>query len=98
MLGTVVCQNQGLWGKGPRQALDASGELYDGRKFSDAKELKKLLLDDTDKFATAFTEKLATYALRRRMSLGIENGSCTARAIRPKSICHRKMVSGSRLA
>ncbi|MDR3405805.1 MAG: DUF1592 domain-containing protein [Chthoniobacter sp.] len=52
-------------GLGDNPTLDASGELYDGRTFKDAKELKKILVDDTDKFATAFTEKLATYALRR---------------------------------
>jgi len=52
-------------GKGEDPKLDPSGELYDGRKFDDAKGLKKILLDDTDRFATAFTEKLATYALRR---------------------------------
>jgi hypothetical protein len=55
-------------GTGEDPKLDPSGELYDGRKFSDATGLKKLLLDDTDKFATAFTEKLATYALRRGMN------------------------------
>ena len=52
-------------GTGEDPKLDASGELYDGRKFDDAAGLKKILLDDTDKFAAAFTEKLATYALRR---------------------------------
>ena len=52
-------------GVGEDPKLDPSGELYDGRTFQDAKELKKILVDDTDKFATAFTEKLATYALRR---------------------------------
>jgi hypothetical protein len=52
-------------GTGEDPKLDPSGELYDGRSFQDAKGLKKILLDDTDKFATAFTEKLATYALRR---------------------------------
>jgi mono/diheme cytochrome c family protein len=52
-------------GTGEDPKLDPSGELYDGRKFSGAAELKKILLDDTDKFATAFTEKLASYALRR---------------------------------
>lgn len=52
-------------GVGDNPALDPSGELYDGRTFKDARELKKILLDDTDRFATAFTEKLATYALRR---------------------------------
>ncbi len=52
-------------GIGDDPKIDASGELYDGRKFNDANGLKKILLDDTDKFATGFVEKLATYALRR---------------------------------
>jgi mono/diheme cytochrome c family protein len=52
-------------GTGADPKLDPSGELYDGRKFAGPRELKKLLLDDTDKFAAAFTAKLATYALRR---------------------------------
>ncbi|MEO6752896.1 MAG: DUF1588 domain-containing protein, partial [Chthoniobacteraceae bacterium] len=55
-------------GTGEDPKLDPSGELYDGRKFSNANDLKKLLLDDTDRFAAAFTEKLATYALRRGMT------------------------------
>jgi hypothetical protein len=52
-------------GTGDNPALDPSGELYDGRTFKDVAGLKKILLDDTDRFAVAFTEKLATYALRR---------------------------------
>lgn len=52
-------------GTGDNPKLDPGGELYDGRTFKDAAGLKKILLDDTDKFAVAFTEKLATYALRR---------------------------------
>jgi hypothetical protein len=52
-------------GTGENPKLDPSGELYDGRTFKDPVGLKKILLDDTDKFAIAFTEKLATYALRR---------------------------------
>jgi hypothetical protein len=55
-------------GTGDNPKLDPSGELYDGRKFTDAAGLKRLLLDDTDRFAAAFTEKLATYALRRGMT------------------------------
>jgi mono/diheme cytochrome c family protein len=55
-------------GTGEDPKLDPSGELYDGRTFADANGLKKILLDDTDKFATAFTEKLATFALRRGMA------------------------------
>ncbi|HEY3787368.1 MAG TPA: DUF1588 domain-containing protein, partial [Urbifossiella sp.] len=52
-------------GTGADPRLDPRGELPDGRKFTDAPALKKLLLDDLDKFAAAFAEKLATYALRR---------------------------------
>ena len=55
-------------GAGENPKLDPSGELPDGRKFADAAELKKLMLDDLDKFAAAFTGKLATYALRRGMT------------------------------
>lgn len=55
-------------GKGADPKLDPSGELYDGRKFADSVELKRLLMDDRDKFAAAFTEKLATYAFRRGMT------------------------------
>ncbi|MDB6129940.1 MAG: hypothetical protein JWM04_1047, partial [Verrucomicrobiales bacterium] len=56
-------------GEGANPKLDASGELADGRKFADGSELKRLLADDDDKFATAFVEKLATYALRRTMTI-----------------------------
>ena len=55
-------------GAGANPMLDPSGVLPDGRKFADAVGLKKLMLADEDKFAGAFTEKLATYALRRAMT------------------------------
>jgi mono/diheme cytochrome c family protein len=55
-------------GAGENPKLDPSGELPDGRKFANAAELKKLMVADLDKFAAAFTEKLATYALRRGMT------------------------------
>ena len=55
-------------GSGENPRIEANGELPDGRKFTDAAELKKLMLTDLDKFAAAFTEKLATYALRRAMT------------------------------
>jgi mono/diheme cytochrome c family protein len=57
-------------GTGADPRIDASGELIDGRKFADASGLKRLMLDDTDRFATAFAEKLATYTLRRGMTFG----------------------------
>ena len=56
-------------GAGENPKVDASGELIDGRKFTDAAELKKLLLADLDKFNAAFAEKLAIYALRRAMTI-----------------------------
>lgn len=52
-------------GVGSDPVLDPSGELTDGRAFADADGLKDILLSDIDAFALAFTEKLATYALRR---------------------------------
>lgn len=55
-------------GTGSDPMLDASGVLTDGRKFADSDGLKKILLEDLDKFAVSFTEKLATYALRRGMT------------------------------
>jgi hypothetical protein len=48
--------------------LDSHGELADGGTFEDAEGLKKILVNDTDRFATAFAEKLATYALCRSMT------------------------------
>ncbi|HZE99759.1 MAG TPA: DUF1592 domain-containing protein [Planctomycetota bacterium] len=54
-------------GAGDNPKVDASGEMPDGRKFADAVEFKKILLEDVDKFNAAFVEKLATYALRRGM-------------------------------
>ncbi|MBK8001633.1 MAG: DUF1592 domain-containing protein [Verrucomicrobia bacterium] len=56
-------------GDGAYPKVDASGVLPDGRKFADGAELKRLLVADTDKFAAAFVEKLATYALRRAMTI-----------------------------
>jgi len=55
-------------GAGKNPSVDASGELSDGRKFTDAKAFRGILLQDTDKFAAALTEKLATFAMRRVMT------------------------------
>ena len=56
-------------GAGDNPPVDASGELADGRQFADAPGLKHLLLSDLDQFNAAFVEKLATYALRRAMTV-----------------------------
>jgi hypothetical protein len=55
-------------GSGANPKIDSSGELSDGRKFADSIAFKNLLLDDLDKFAAAFTEKMATFAMRRVMT------------------------------
>jgi hypothetical protein len=55
-------------GTGDNPALNPSGKLADGRAFKDSTDLRQLLVADMDKFAAAFTEKLATYALRRGMT------------------------------
>ena len=56
-------------GRGKNPPVDASGQLPDGRSFSGPVTFKKLLLDDVDFFAKALIEKLATYALRRAMTI-----------------------------
>ncbi|MFP6901131.1 MAG: DUF1592 domain-containing protein [Opitutales bacterium] len=56
-------------GTGSNPPVNPSGEMPDGRKFSDAKEFKKLLLDDRDRFTKAFVEHLCTYALRRVLTV-----------------------------
>jgi hypothetical protein len=55
-------------GTGADPAVNPSGKFSDGRTYKDADEFKKLLLGDIDHFNRTFTEKLATYALRRAMS------------------------------
>jgi len=55
-------------GIGEDPTLDPGGMLPDGRTFKDSVELRQLLLAGIDKFAAAFTDKLATYALRRGMT------------------------------
>ncbi|MEX2212827.1 MAG: DUF1592 domain-containing protein [Phycisphaeraceae bacterium] len=56
-------------GTGDYPPVDASGELPDGRMFKNAEEFKQLLLADLDKFNETFVEKLATYGLRRTMTI-----------------------------
>ena len=56
-------------GKGADPAVDASGVLPDGRDFEGPADLKKLLVADIDRIAGAFVGSLATYALRRTMTI-----------------------------
>lgn len=47
--------------------VDATGKTPDGRSFRDIRELRRILLDDPNTIATGLMEKLATYALGRRL-------------------------------
>jgi len=56
-------------GKGSNPPVNASGLLPDGRSFAGPEEFKQHLLQDVDRFAEAFVEQLATFALRRVMTI-----------------------------
>ncbi|MDA0253564.1 MAG: DUF1592 domain-containing protein [Planctomycetota bacterium] len=56
-------------GTGDDPPVDASGRLPDGRSFAGPAEFKRLLAESPDAFARAFIEQLATYALRRVMTV-----------------------------
>ena len=46
-------------------AIDATGELPDGRRFKDSEELRRILRGNQEAFRRCLTEKLLTYALGR---------------------------------
>src|ERR1019366_863753 len=56
-------------GKGDDPLIDASGVLPNGKTFKGPVEFKQLLARDLDRFAEAFVEQLATFALRRVMTI-----------------------------
>ena len=56
-------------GKGDDPTVNASGRLPDGRTYQGSDEFKHLLAQDLDRFAEAFVEQLATYSLRRVMTI-----------------------------
>lgn len=56
-------------GKGDDPLVNAAGLLPDGRTFDGPDEFKQRLVKDLDRFAEAFVENLATYALRRVMTV-----------------------------
>lgn len=56
-------------GRGKNPPVNAGGIFPDGRPFTGPEQFKQLLVADLDLFARAFVEKLATYALRRTMTI-----------------------------
>jgi hypothetical protein len=68
-IGRWRVREQVQGGKGEDPPVDASGTLPDGRAFRGPDEFKQLLAQDVDRFTEAFVEQLATYALRRVMTI-----------------------------
>jgi hypothetical protein len=56
-------------GQGDDPLVKASGSFPDGRSYNSPEEFKQLLASDLDRFAVAFVEQLATFALRRVMTI-----------------------------
>ncbi|MCE9533439.1 MAG: DUF1592 domain-containing protein [Planctomycetes bacterium] len=56
-------------GQGDDPLVDAASVLPNGRAFKGPDDFKQLLLQDVDRFAEAFVEQLATFALRRVMTI-----------------------------
>lgn len=50
-----------IWQYKLRSAVDATGELPDGRKFADVREFKRLVMEQQDQVAEAIIGKLLTY-------------------------------------
>jgi mono/diheme cytochrome c family protein len=67
-------------GTGKNPSVDASGELPDGRKFADHSEFKKLMLQDIHKFNQTFVKKLATFGVRRAMTVDDQEDLATIAA------------------
>ncbi|MFO0816931.1 MAG: DUF1592 domain-containing protein [Pirellulales bacterium] len=56
-------------GLGDDPQVNASGQFPDGRQYSGPDQFKQRLSEDMDRFAVAFIDQLATYALRRVMTI-----------------------------
>jgi hypothetical protein len=56
-------------GEGANPPVNAAGKLPNGQAFAGPVEFKQLLAQDLDRFAEAFVEQLATFALRRMMTV-----------------------------
>jgi len=59
-------------GQGDNPSVNATGTLPNGAAFTGPDEFKRLLASDLNRFAEAFAGQLATFALRRMMTLDDE--------------------------
>lgn len=80
-------------GQGDNPAVNATGILPDGRAFKGPDDFKQLLAQDVDRFAEAFVEQLATYALRRVMTIDdVPHIKAIAHASKPDGYKLRSVV------
>lgn len=80
-------------GLGEDPPVFAGGAFSDGRKYDGPESFKKLLAAELDPFAEAFVEQLATFALRRVMTIDDrEQIQSIAAASRPDAFRLRTMV------
>jgi hypothetical protein len=68
-IGRWRTREQVTGGKGEDPLIDARGVLPNGLAFKGPDDFKQVLARDLDRFAEAFVEQLATYALRRVMTI-----------------------------
>lgn len=86
-------------GKGAHPPVNASGQMPDGRRYNGPQQFKKLLVEDLDQFGEALVEKLATYALRRAMTVDDRDqiwaiaAACRHHDYRLKDIIERLVLS-----
>jgi hypothetical protein len=92
-IGRWRTQERVTAGRGDNPAVDASGTLPDGRPFQGPDDFKRLLVEDLDPFAEAFIEQLATFALRRVMTIDDrEQIKTIAQACKPDGYRLRSVV------
>ena len=68
-IGRWRTREQVTGGKGDDPLIDAGSVLPNGLAFKGPDDFKQLLAKDVDRFAEAFVEQLATFALRRVMTI-----------------------------
>jgi hypothetical protein len=68
-IGRWRTHEQAATGQGENPPVNATGKLPNGSAYNGPDEFKQLLAADMERFATAFTGQLATYALRCVMTI-----------------------------
>ena len=86
-------------GTGGHPPVDAKGAMPDGRPYDGPEAFKARLVEDIDRFAEALVEKLATYGLRRAMTVDDRDeimaiaSACRADGYRVRSLIEALVMS-----